>query len=79
MKYSRNHELESDRWGVELMTLAQYHPKHLLEVMDILESAAGSGNPPEFLSTHPMPENRREYINQVIEDVFPQGVPEELL
>lgn len=79
MQYGRNDELESDRWGVELMVMAGYHPAHMLEVMDILEEASGgAGGPPEFLSTHPRPANRREYINQVIADRFPYGIPEGL-
>jgi predicted Zn-dependent protease len=79
MKYSRTHELESDRWGVKLMSLLGYHPKHMFELMDILERSAGSGGGlPEFASTHPTPANRREYINLVIGEVFPYGVPENL-
>lgn len=77
MKYGRNDELESDRWGVELMAMTGYHPAHMLEVMDILEEATGEG-PPEFLSTHPKPANRKEYINQVIADRFPNGIPDGL-
>ncbi len=79
MQYGRKDELESDRWGVELMVMAGYHPAHMLEVMDILEKASGgNGGTPEFLSTHPRPANRREYINQVIADRFPYGIPDGL-
>ncbi len=74
MKYGRGDELESDRWGVELMTLAGYDPDHMIEVMDILERAGGAA-PPEILSTHPSPANRREYINKIIAEKFPYGKP----
>jgi len=77
MKYGRGDELESDRWGVELMTLAGYDPEHMIEVMDILERAGGSA-PPDILSTHPSPANRREYINRIIAEKFPYGKPEGL-
>ncbi|MFN9341147.1 MAG: M48 family metalloprotease [Planctomycetota bacterium] len=77
MKYGRGDELESDRWGVELMTLAGYDPEHMIEVMDILERAGGAA-PPEILSTHPSPANRREYINKIIAEKFPYGKPEGL-
>lgn len=75
MRYGREDELESDRWGIEIMTIAGYDPRHLMEVMDVLESSAGSGGPPEFLSTHPKPANRREYIERIIKEKFPDGVP----
>jgi predicted Zn-dependent protease len=77
MKYGRSDELESDRWGVELVTLAGYDPEHMIEVMDILERAGGSA-PPDILSTHPSPANRREYINRIIAEKFPYGKPEGL-
>lgn len=77
MKYGRGDELESDRWGVELMTLAGYDPEHMIEVMDILERAGGAA-PPDILSTHPSPANRREYINKIIAEKFPYGKPEGL-
>ena len=75
MGYGRQAELESDRWGVELMTRAGYHPEHMLEVMEILKEANGGGAPPEFMSSHPKPENRKEYIKQVIAERFPDGLP----
>lgn len=78
MKYGREDELESDKWGVKLAALAGYDPRAMLGVMDILDRSSG-GRQPEILSTHPKPANRKEYIEQVIRDVFPQGVPGNLL
>lgn len=78
MKYGRQDELESDRWGVELMVLSGFHPEHMLEVMDILEKAGGGADPPEFLSTHPRPAHRREYIHRIIAELFPNGIPDGL-
>ncbi len=75
MKYGRDDELQSDRWGVEIMTIAGYDPRHLIEVMDVLEESSGGAGPPEFLSTHPRPANRREYIERIIKEKFPDGVP----
>jgi predicted Zn-dependent protease len=49
----------------------------MIEVMDILERAGGS-SPPDILSTHPSPANRREYINRIIAEKFPYGKPEGL-
>jgi predicted Zn-dependent protease len=73
--YGRQAELESDRWGVELMVMVGYHPEHMLEVMEILKEATKGGAPPEFLSSHPKPENRQKYIRDVIDQQFPKGLP----
>jgi predicted Zn-dependent protease len=75
MNYSRDDELESDRWGIKLMMLAGYSPEHLLEVMDVLEQTSSGSEPPEFFSTHPRPANRREYIKRIIQEKFPDGIP----
>jgi predicted Zn-dependent protease len=75
MKYGRDDELESDRWAVMLMSLAGYDPRAMLGVMDILDRAAGGGSPPEILSTHPKPQNRKQYIDELISEFFPKGLP----
>lgn len=67
MKYGRDQELESDDWGVRLMLEAGYDAKALIGVMDILEESAGGNKPPEHMSTHPSPENRRDEIRRAIE------------
>ncbi len=67
MKYGREQELESDDFGVRIMMQAGYNPENLVGVMDILEQASGGHNVPEFQSTHPSPENRRQKIKEAIE------------
>ena len=77
--YGRDAELESDKWGVRLMAMAGYDPNSMIDVMQILDEASGGrGGPPEFLSTHPKPANRVEYIKKVIAEEFPNGVPQGL-
>jgi predicted Zn-dependent protease len=66
LKYGRDQELQSDEFGVRIMTEAGYNPNELLGVMDILESSSGGQRVPEFQSTHPSPENRREKIKEAI-------------
>lgn len=79
MKYGREAELESDKWGVKLTAEAGYDPRAMIGVMKILDEATGrGGGPPEFLSTHPKPANRVQYIEKVIEEEFPKGVPDGL-
>jgi predicted Zn-dependent protease len=75
MKYGRDHELESDRWGVKLTTLAGYDPNAMIGLMNVLESAGGGGGQPEFFSTHPNPGNRIGRIEEEIAKQFPEGLP----
>jgi predicted Zn-dependent protease len=75
MKFGRSDELESDRWGVKLLQNAGYDPRALIGVMDVLEKSASPGRAPEFFSTHPNPENRRDTIQQAIRDQNPNGLP----
>jgi len=75
LKYGREAELESDRWGVRLMAASGYDPNAMIGVMKILEEASGSGGQPEFLSSHPKPANRVAYIEDLLQKEFPDGVP----
>ena len=68
MSYGRDQELESDDLGIRFMMEAGYDPRHMIGVMDILEAAGGGGErQPEFFSTHPSPDNRREKIQEAID------------
>ncbi len=67
MKYGRDQELQSDDLGVRFMMQAGYNPEELVDVMEILKQAAGGNRVPEFQSTHPDPENRKEKILEAIE------------
>ncbi len=75
MKYGRGAELESDKWGVLLTEKAGYDPRAMIGVMKVLDEASPGGGPPEMMSTHPKPANRVQYIQQVIQSQFPNGVP----
>lgn len=67
MKWGRDQELESDTLGVGYMIQAGYHPEAMIDVMNTLDRTAGKGRPPEFMSTHPSGEHRREEIRAAIE------------
>ena len=75
MKYGREDELESDALGIRIMAEGGYDPRALIRVMDVLAKASGGSRQPEFVSTHPAPENRAERIKQEIAKRFPQGLP----
>jgi beta-barrel assembly-enhancing protease len=68
LKYGRSQELQSDELGVRFMLQAGYDPERLIDVMEVLKQASGGGNrTPEFQSSHPDPENRKEHIRAAIE------------
>lgn len=63
LRFSRDHEYEADAYSVEYLSATQYRCTGVADFfMKITQSGAQS--PPEFLSTHPSPENRIEAINQ---------------
>jgi predicted Zn-dependent protease len=75
LSYGRDAELESDRWGVRLAASAGYDPRAMLGVIDVLDSLSRGNDQPEMLATHPKPANRAAYVNEVLADEFPDGVP----
>ncbi|MEL6911475.1 MAG: M48 family metallopeptidase [Cyanobacteria bacterium J06629_2] len=79
LKYGRDDELESDRLGFQFMTEAGYNPIGIVELMKILDSARGNaGGQPEFMSTHPDPGNRIEQLIAIINQAYPNGIPNQL-
>ena len=66
LRYGRRQELESDSYALDLMADAGYDPTAMSELLDILERAGGRGGP-EFLSTHPHPDSRRDQVEAWIE------------
>lgn len=78
LKYGREDELESDLLGFQFMTEAGYNPKGIVELMAILNSARGGQAQPEFFSTHPNPGNRIAELNNLIEEKYPNGIPDNL-
>jgi len=67
---SRESESEADRIGIEIAARAGYDPHAAVTLWEKMEKAGGKG-PPQFLSTHPSPANRR----QVLQELGPQMQP----
>jgi beta-barrel assembly-enhancing protease len=78
LKYGRGDESQSDSYGLKLMAQAGYDPRGMLAVMTVLKEAGGGRKQPEFLLSHPLPENRLEDIKRNIAQKYPNGVPETL-
>ena len=69
LSYSRDQEREADSEGLLYMTQAGYNPQGMVQLMQVLKSSGGKGGP-QFLSTHPDPGNRLEYLNETIRDKY---------
>lgn len=78
LRYGREDELESDRLGFQFITQAGYNPQGIIEVMQILASARKGGQPPEFFSSHPNPENRVQKLQALVAETYPNGIPANL-
>ena len=79
LKYSRTDELEADKLGLRFMSGAGYDPRAMLGVMEILAQVSpGGGRAPDFMATHPNPENRMGRIKEELEKLYPSGVPDGL-
>ncbi|MEQ8435174.1 MAG: M48 family metallopeptidase [Oceanicaulis sp.] len=67
LPYSREHELEADRLGVDYMERAGYNPIEALRFWQAKASAgAGRGGPPEFASTHPSDSTRISQMTEIL-------------
>jgi predicted Zn-dependent protease len=64
MPNSRTAESEADEIGIELAAKAGYNPNAAITLWDKMANVAGNG-PPQFLSTHPSPANRREKLAEL--------------
>ena len=68
LKYGREQELQSDNLGVRFMMESGFAPENLVSVMEVLKQASGPSRTPEFQSSHPDPENRKEAIQAAIKE-----------
>ena len=57
LPFSRSHETEADRIGLQIMAIAGYDPAEAPELWKRMK-AKSQGAPPEFLSTHPSNDTR---------------------
>jgi predicted Zn-dependent protease len=74
LPYARKQEADADLVGMELAARAGYDPRAAVAVwqkMSRYAQAAGRGQPPQFLSTHPSNENRIKEIEASLPRVLP--------
>lgn len=69
LKHSRDDERQADDLGLRYMQNANFDPRQAPEVFTMLTNvtaASGGDGPPEWLSTHPNPDSRRERLEAAI-------------
>ena len=73
--FNRKQESEADYLGLIFSSLSGYDIRETVNVWKRMKEATKGKNPPEFLSTHPSPDNRikkiNEWMNQIIIDYPP--------
>ncbi len=70
LPFSRLHEEEADRMGVELAARAGYNPYAAVNVWKKMKKL-GNGAPPELLSTHPSYDTRIHILEKTAKKVWP--------
>src|SRR5690606_33377105 len=67
LKYSRDHESESDALGVEYSTKISYDAHEMADFFQTLKRLSGEGGEtlPTFLSTHPDPADRYDRVHKL--------------
>ena len=65
LPYSRTHELEADRLGIEYMHKSGFDPRQSLRFWQNMSAQRGNqAPPPEFMSTHPSDQTRIAALTQ---------------
>ncbi|MFC3034579.1 M48 family metallopeptidase [Pseudoalteromonas fenneropenaei] len=70
LPFSRSHESEADLVGLEYMAKAGFDPKGAIALWQNMQAQSGERQP-EFMSTHPAPENRIAKLTAYLPKVTP--------
>jgi len=68
---SRTAETEADRIGIELAAKAGYDPRAAVTLWEKMGKVGGGSRQPQFLSTHPAPENRKQTLGALVPAMMP--------
>ncbi|MGW8192725.1 MAG: M48 family metallopeptidase [Desulforhopalus sp.] len=66
---SRASEAEADYMGMELAAKAGYDPRAAVTLWQKMAKVGGK-NPPQFLSTHPSPQNRQKTLQRLADEMM---------
>ena len=62
LRFSREYEKQADLLGAHIMANAGYDPRDLANMFRTIERTSGGAGGPQWMSDHPNPGNRYEYI-----------------
>jgi len=66
LKYSRDAERQADILGVQILYDNGYDPRAGSQFFEKIDAESKKGRPPQWLSSHPNPENRVELISREV-------------
>lgn len=69
LKYSREYEKQADLLGAQIMARAGYDPRDLARMFETIQRESKGGGSPEWMSSHPDPGNRTQYITREAESL----------
>ena len=71
LRYSRDYEKQADLLGAQTMARAGYDPRELARMFETIErdSKSSGGSGPQWMSSHPDPGNRTQYITREAESL----------
>lgn len=69
LPFSRNMESEADYMGLVFMNLSGFNMQESIRVWERMQSANKEDRPPQFMSSHPSPENRINKLKEWIPEV----------
>ncbi|MFN3504862.1 MAG: M48 family metalloprotease [Caldimicrobium sp.] len=72
LKFSRDQEREADESALNIILKAGYSPEGMLKVFERFKKMEKS-RPPEWLSTHPLPDSRIKEWQEKLEIIKPSG------
>lgn len=70
LPFSRNQELEADRFGLIWTAMAGYNPQEAIALWERMEKASQGQSPPEFLSTHPSEGRRIDQLQKYMPEAM---------
>jgi hypothetical protein len=80
LRYSRDFEKQADLLGAQIMARAGYDPRALARMFETIEresKSSGGGGTPQWMSSHPNPGNRTQYITKEAETLKIAGAADE--
>lgn len=72
LAFSREHETQADKIGLDLLVRACYDPREAPDLWERMGEIGGRERPPEWMSTHPASQTRAENFRKWMPDAIAQ-------